>query len=273
MAVKQLRPTSAGVRGMSRLTREEITKERPEKALVVPLKVKSGRNNQGKVTVRHRQGGAKKAYRLVDFKRQKDGVSGTVKAIEYDPNRNTYIALVFYADGDKRYILAPHQLTVGDQVMSGPEADIKPGNSLQLKNMPVGIEIHNLELYPGRGGQLVRAAGTAAQLVAKDGDYAHVKLPSGELRQVHINCRATVGQLSNLEAKNVSIGKAGRSRKLGKRPTVRGVTMNACDHPHGGGEGKSPIGGKPQTPWGKPAMGYKTRKKKASDKLITKRRK
>ncbi|MBC7541972.1 MAG: 50S ribosomal protein L2 [Candidatus Sericytochromatia bacterium] len=272
MAVKFLKPTSAGVRGMSRLTRDEITKTTPEKSLLAPLSAKAGRNNQGKITTRHRQGGHKKHYRIVDFKRFKDNIPAKVAGIEYDPNRTAYIALLHYVDGEKAYIIAPHGLTAGDTVMNGPEADIRAGNCLPLRNLPLGTQIHNIELHLGKGGQLVRSAGASAQLVAKDGNYAQIKLPSGELRRIHLDCRATIGQVSNIDQKNVQIGKAGRKRHMGWRPTVRGVTMNACDHPHGGGEGKSPIGGKPQTPWGKPAMGFKTRKPKASDKFITKRR-
>jgi large subunit ribosomal protein L2 len=273
MAIKKLNPTSAGVRGMSKLTRDEITKSSPEKSLLVKKNVTAGRNNQGKVTMRHKQGGHKKQYRIVDFKRTKDNVPAKVAGIEYDPNRTAYIALLHYADGEKRYILAPNGMKAGDTVVSGPEADIRSGNALPLRNLPLGTQIHNVELHLGKGGQLVRSAGASAQLVAKDGDYAQVKLPSGELRRIHLDCRATIGQVSNLDQKNVQIGKAGRKRHMGWRPTVRGVVMNACDHPHGGGEGKSPIGGKPQTPWGKPAMGFKTRKPKASDKFITQRRK
>lgn len=273
MAIKLLNPTSAGVRGMSKLTRDEITKSTPEKTLLVKKNVTAGRNNQGKVTTRHKQGGHKKKYRIIDFKRTKDNVPAKVAGIEYDPNRTAYIALLHYADGEKRYILAPNGLKAGDTVMSGPEADIRMGNAMPLRNLPLGTQVHNVELHLGKGGQLVRSAGASAQLVAKDGDYAQVKLPSGELRRIHLDCRATIGQVSNIDQKNVQIGKAGRKRHMGWRPTVRGVVMNACDHPHGGGEGKSPIGGKPQTPWGKPAMGFKTRKPKASDKFITQRRK
>lgn len=272
MAIKKMNPTSAGVRGMTKLMRTEITKSEPEKSLLAPKKAKAGRNNHGKITVRHRQGGHKKHYRLVDFKRLKDGVPAKVAGIEYDPNRTAYIALLHYVDGAKAYILAPNGLSVGDTVMSGPEADIRTGNALPMRHIPVGTQIHNIEMHLGKGGQMVRAAGTSAQLAAKEGDHATIKLPSGELRQVHIDCRATIGQLSNTEQKNQHIGKAGRKRNMGWRPTVRGVVMNACDHPHGGGEGKSPVGGKPQTPWGAPAMGFRTRKPKPSDKFITKRR-
>ncbi len=272
MAIKKLRPMTPGQRGMSKSTFEEITVSRPEKRLTESLRSTAGRNNQGRVTTRHRGGGHKRHYRVIDFKRNKIGVTGKVATIEYDPNRNARIALVFYTDGDKRYILAPVGLSVGQPVLASPEADIKPGNALPLRNIPLGTNIHNIELRIGKGGQIVRSAGAMAQLVAKDGDYAQVKLPSGEQRMVHLNCYATIGQVGNLEHKNLSIGKAGRKRWLGIRPTNRGVTMNACDHPHGGGEGKSPIGGKPQTPWGKPAMGYKTVRKKASSKFIVRER-
>jgi len=273
MGIKVLNPTSAGVRGMTRVTTEAITKSTPEKSLLAPKKSKAGRNNQGRVTVRHRGGGHKQSYRIIDFKRQKDNIPAKVAAVEYDPNRNAHIALLFYADGEKRYILAPLGLAVGAEIVSGPEADIRVGNCLPLANMPLGTEIHNIELRKGRGGQIVRSAGAKAQLVAKEGDFATVKLPSGEVRRVHADCRATVGQVGNIDIKNVSIGKAGRKRHMGWRPANRGVVMNAVDHPHGGGEGKSPIGGKPQTPWGKLAMGVKTRKRKSSDKLIVQPRK
>jgi len=255
-------------------TFEEITKKAPEKSLVEPLKKNGGRNSYGRITVRHQGGGAKQKYRIIDFKRNKDGIKAKVVAIEYDPNRTANIALLQYLDGEKRYILAPVDLKVGDIVESGENADIRPGNALPLANMPVGTIIHNIELKPGKGGQLVRAAGNAAQLMAKEGAYAQVRLPSGEVRAVSINCRATIGQVGNLDHENVSIGKAGRKRWMGIRPTVRGVVMNPVDHPHGGGEGKSPIGRpSPVTPWGKPTLGYKTRKKgKKSDKYIIKRR-
>ncbi|MEB3327991.1 MAG: 50S ribosomal protein L2 [Candidatus Sericytochromatia bacterium] len=272
MAIKKLRPMTPGQRGMSKSTFEELTTDRPEKSLLTPLHSKAGRNAQGVVTTRHRGGGHKRHYRLIDFKRNKVGVPGKVATIEYDPNRNARIALVNYVDGEKRYILAPHGLEVGMTVLASPEADIKVGNAMPLRNIPLGTSIHNIELRKGKGGQIVRAAGAAAQLVAKDGDYAQVKLPSGEQRMVHIDCIATIGQVGNLDAKNLKLGKAGRKRWMGIRPTVRGVVMNACDHPHGGGEGKSPIGGKPQTPWGKPAMGYKTVRKKASSKFIVRER-
>lgn len=273
MAIKKLRPMTPGTRGMSRSDFAEITTDSPEKSLLTKLKKHSGRNNQGKVTARHKGGGHRRHYRMIDFKRNKLGVPGKVATIEYDPNRNARIALVFYADGEKRYILAPHGVGVGTEVIASPEADIKPGNALPLKNIPLGTGIHNIELRQGKGGQIVRAAGAMAQLVAKEGDYAQVKLPSGEQRMVNINCWATVGQVGNVEAKNIKVGKAGRKRWLGIRPTVRGVVMNACDHPHGGGEGKSPIGGKPQTPWGKPAMGFKTRRNKTTSKFIVRGRK
>ncbi|MBM7583023.1 large subunit ribosomal protein L2 [Caldicoprobacter guelmensis] len=274
MGIKVYKPTSPGRRNMSVLTFEEITKEEPEKSLVVPLKKHSGRNNEGHITVRHRGGGVKRKYRIIDFKRDKDNIPAKVAAIEYDPNRTANIALLHYKDGEKRYIIAPLGLKVGDIVMSGENVDIKVGNALPLRNIPVGTIIHNIELYPGRGGQLVRAAGGAAQLMAKEGDYAHVRLPSGEIRMIHLDCRATIGQVGNLDHENVSIGKAGRKRHMGIRPTVRGSAMNPVDHPHGGGEGKAPIGRPaPVTPWGKPTLGYKTRKKnKESDKYIIKRR-
>jgi large subunit ribosomal protein L2 len=269
MGIKLLKPTSPGVRGMSRLTKEEVTHNQPEKSLLVSLKKTGGRNNSGRVTARHRGGGHKRFYRLIDFKRNKDSIPARVASIEYDPNRTANIALLHYADGEKRYILAPVGLTVGSEILSGEGADIKPGHALAVKDIPLGTIIHNVELYPGRGGQLARAAGTAAQLVAKEGDYVQIKLPSGETRMISKQCKATVGQIGNLDSKNVSVGKAGRKRHMGKRPHVRGVVMNPCDHPHGGGEGKAPVGGKAQTPWGKPAMGFRTRKRKPSDKFIT----
>jgi len=255
-------------------TFEEITKKEPEKSLVQILKKTGGRNVYGRITVRHIGGGTKRKYRIIDFKRNKDGIDAKVAAIEYDPNRTANIALLHYVDGEKRYILAPVGLKVGDIVESGPDADIKPGNALPLANIPVGTMVHNIELKPGKGGQLVRAAGAAAQLMAKEGDYAQLRLPSGEVRLVSLQCKATVGQVSNIEHENITIGKAGRKRWMGVRPTVRGVVMNPVDHPHGGGEGKSPIGRpSPVTPWGKPTLGYKTRKKnKKSDKFIIKRR-
>ncbi|TDT50431.1 50S ribosomal protein L2 [Fonticella tunisiensis] len=275
MAIKQYRPTSPGRRGMTVLDYSELTKKEPEKSLVVTLKKHSGRNSYGRITVRHRGGGAKIKYRIIDFKRDKDGVPAKVVAIEYDPNRTAFIALLQYSDGEKRYILAPNDLKVGDTVMSGENADIKVGNALPLKNIPVGTMIHNIELFPGKGGQLVRSAGVAAQLMAKEGDYAQVRLPSGEVRLVRVDCKATVGMVGNAAHELVNIGKAGKKRHMGIRPTVRGSVMNPVDHPHGGGEGKSPIGRpSPVTPWGKPTLGYKTRKhNKYSDKFIVKRRK
>lgn len=274
MAVKKYNPITPSRRQMTMPTFEEITSQEPEKSLLVALKVKAGRNNQGKITVRHRGGTVKRKYRIIDFKRNKDAVTAKVATIEYDPNRTAYIALVVYTDGEKRYILAPAGLRVGDIIESGVNADIKPGNALPLKNIPVGTVIHNIELQKGKGGQLVRAAGNSAQLMAKEGDYATLRLPSGEMRYVRIECRATIGTLSNATNDIVNIGKAGRKRHMGWRPTVRGSVMNPNDHPHGGGEGKSPVGRpSPVTPWGKPALGYKTRKnKKYSDKFIIKDR-
>jgi len=272
MPIRQYRPTSPGRRGMSVSTFEEITKTKPEKSLVVKLKKHSGRNNQGRITTRHRGGGAKRAYRLIDFKRNKQNVPAKVAAIEYDPNRSARIALLHYLDGEKRYIIAPLGLKVGDQVMAGPEADIKPGNALPLKNIPTGTTVHNIELTRGRGGQMVRGAGAGAQLMAKEGDYALIRLPSGEQRRVHILCTATIGQVGNVDHENRNLGKAGRSRHMGRRPSVRGSVMNPRDHPHGGGEGRAPIGGQPQTPWGKPALGFKTRRNKKTDQFIVRRR-
>lgn len=274
MGIKKFKPTSPAVRQMTVSTFEEITKKDPEKSLLVTLKKNAGRNAQGKITIRHRGGGQKRKYRLIDFKRDKDQVPAKVTAIEYDPNRTANIALLAYADGEKRYIIAPNKLNVGDTVISGEGADIKVGNALQLKHIPVGTVIHNIELKPGKGGQLARSAGNSAQLMAKEDKYAQVRLPSGEVRLVSINCKATIGQVGNLDHENITIGKAGRKRHMGIRPTVRGSVMNPNDHPHGGGEGRSPIGRpSPVTPWGKPALGYKTRKKnKASDKFIVKRR-
>jgi len=274
MAVKKFRPITPSLRQMTVATFEEITTDKPEKSLLVSLNKKAGRNSQGKITVRHRGGGAKRKYRIIDFKRTKDGIPAKVASIEYDPNRTAYIALVVYADGEKRYIIAPVGLKVGDVVMSGADADIKVGNALPLKNIPVGTVIHNVELQAGKGAQLVRAAGSSAQLMAKEGKYAILRLPSGEMRYVRIECRAAIGTVSNVTNDIINIGKAGRKRHLGFRPTVRGSVMNPNDHPHGGGEGKSPIGHpSPLTPWGKPALGYKTRKnKKYSDGMIIKRR-
>lgn len=252
----------------------DITTDRPTKALVRPLKQCAGRNNLGRLTVRHQGGGHKRAYRVIDFKRDKVNIAAVVSTVEYDPNRNVRICLLIYKDGEKRYILAPVGVKVGDQLMSGPAAEIKNGNALPLRSIPLGTLVHNVEMVPGRGGQLGRSAGAQIQVLAKEGKYCTLRLPSSEMRMVHVDCMATVGQLGNTDAKNIRIGKAGRSRWLGIRPANRGVVMNAVDHPHGGGEGKSPVGGKPQTPWGKPAMGYKTRrgKSKTSSKYIVKRR-
>jgi len=270
--VKKFKPTTPGRRQMSVSTFEEITKKEPEKSLIKPLTKSGGRDNTGRISVRHRGGGQKRHYRVIDFKRDKEGIPAKVAAIEYDPNRSANIALLNYADGEKRYILAARGLKVGDEVTSGPGSDVKPGNSMLLGDIPVGTVVHNVELKPGKGGQLSRAAGTEAQLVAKEGKYAHLRLPSTEVRLVALKCRASIGQIGNEEHENISIGKAGRNRWRGKRPTVRGVVMNPVDHPHGGGEGKSPIGRNPVTPWGKSAFG-KTRKKKQSDKFIVRRRK
>ena len=274
MAIKKFKPTSPALRQMTVLVSDEITCNQPEKSLLVSLKKNSGRNAQGKITVRHHGGGAKRKYRIIDFKRNKDGIPAKVATIEYDPNRTANIALLHYADGEKAYILAPVGLEVGTTVLSGPTADIKSGNAMALKDMPVGTVIHNIELKPGKGAQLVRSAGVSAQLMAKEGKKALLRLPSGEMRFVSIDCKATIGQVGNIEHGNVVIGKAGRKRHMGIRPTVRGSVMNPCDHPHGGGEGRTSIGRpSPVTPWGKPALGYKTRKKnKASDKLIVSRR-
>ncbi len=273
MAIRVYKPTSPARRFMSVLTYEELTKKAPERSLTEYLKKNAGRNNQGKITVRHQGGGNKVKYRIIDFKRNKDNIPAKVTAIEYDPNRSAFIALVCYADGEKRYILAPLGLKVGDTVVSGETADIKPGNCLPMANIPVGTLIHNLEIKAGRGGQMVRSAGNAAQLMSKEGGYALVRLPSGEMRKLALNCRATIGAVGNADHENVRIGKAGRKRHMGVRPSVRGVVMNPCDHPHGGGEGKSPVGlPAPVTPWGKPALGLKTRKhKKYSNKMIVKR--
>jgi len=272
--IKHYKPTSPGRRQMTVSTFEEITATEPEKSLLAPLHKKAGRNNQGKITVRHRGGGHKRKYRIIDFKRNKDGIPAKVATIEYDPNRTANIALLHYVDGEKRYIIAPKGLKVGDIVESGPNADIKPGNALPLENIPVGTMIHNIELKPGKGGQLVRAAGTEAQLLGKEGDYAVVRLASGEMRKILKTCRATIGTVGNEDHELINIGKAGRSRWLGKRPTVRGSVMNPVDHPHGGGEGRAPIGRKsPMSPWGKPTLGYKTRKKNnPTDKYIIRRR-
>ena len=274
MAIKVYKPTTNARRNMSVTDYSELSKVAPERSLLVSLKKNSGRNSYGRITVRHRGGGVRTKYRIIDFKRDKIGVPATVESVEYDPNRSAFIALLKYEDGEKRYILQPVGLKVGDTVMAGPGSDIKAGNALALKNIPVGTIVHNVELYPGRGGQLARAAGNSAQLMAKEGVYALLRLPSGELRNVSADCMATIGQVGNIDHENVKIGKAGRKRHMGWRPTVRGSVMNPNDHPHGGGEGKSPIGRPgPVTPWGKPALGYKTRKtKKQSDKLIVKRR-
>ena len=275
MGIKQYKPTTNGRRNMTTNDFAEITTDRPEKSLLAPLNKKAGRNNQGKITVRHHGGGHKRQYRIIDFKRTKDGIPGRVATIEYDPNRSANIALINYFDGEKRYIIAPKGLEVGMEIMSGPEADIKVGNALPLINIPVGTVVHNIEIKPGKGGQLVRSAGTSAQVLGRDGQYVMIRLNSGEVRKILAQCRASIGQVGNEHHELVNIGKAGRSRWLGKRPTVRGSVMNPNDHPHGGGEGRAPIGRKsPMTPWGKPTLGYKTRKKsKASDKLIIRRRK
>ena len=273
MALKLYRPTSPSRRGMTGSTFEEITKDKPESSLVLPLRKRAGRNNQGRITVRHRGGGAKQKLRILDFKRNKIGVPGRVEAIEYDPNRTARIALIFYADGEKRYILAPLGLNVNDTIKAGPDAELKPGNALALRLLPNGTLIHNIELKRGRGGQLVRSAGGGAQLMAKEGEYALIRLPSGEVRRIHVECSATIGQVGNLEHQGIKLGKAGRRRWLGWRPAVRGTAMSPRDHPHGGGEGRTPVGlPGPKTPWGKPALGYKTRKLKISDKMIVKRR-
>lgn len=272
MAIKKFKPTSPGRRFMTVSAYEEITKAAPEKRLVESLKKNGGRNNLGRITMRHRGGGNKKKYRVIDFKRNNIGVSGKVAAIEYDPNRSARIALVFFVNGDKRYILAPSGISVGDAIMSGPSADIKPGNAMKLKDMPVGTFIHNVELQPGRGGVLVRSAGTSAQLMAKEGKYAYVRMPSGELRLVLQECMATIGQVGNEEHENLSDGKAGKTRWLGRRPHVRGMVMNPVDHPLGGGEGKTKGNKHPVSPWGTPAKGYRTRKRKPSDKHIVRRR-
>ena len=274
MAIKIYRPTSPGRRGMTGADFSGITKKKPEKSLLLPLKKKAGRSNQGRITVRHRGGGAKRRLRIIDFKRDKFGIPGKVASIEYDPNRSANIALIHYVDGEKRYILAPVGLKVGDSVSSGPGADIKPGNALPLKLIPLGTAIHNIGLHRGKGGQMVRSAGVSAQLVAKEGRYTLVKLPSGELRRFDEECLATVGQVGNIDHSNITLGKAGRKRHMGWRPTVRGSAMSPRDHPHGGGEGRSPIGHPgPKTPWGKPALGYRTRRNRRSDKLIVRRRK
>jgi large subunit ribosomal protein L2 len=273
MPIKVYKPTSPGRRGMSVSTFEEITRSRPEKSLLLPLKKRAGRNFRGKITVRHRGGGHKRRYRVIDFKRDKHGIPGRVATIEYDPNRSARIALVVYADGEKRYIIAPLGLRVGDMISSGPDAELRLGCALPIANIPVGTTIHNIELHIGKGGQLVRAAGTSAQLLAKEGRYAHVRLPSGEVRLVNVQCMATLGQVGNTDHGNIKLGKAGRKRWLGFRPSVRGSAMDPGSHPHGGGEGRSPIGMPgPKTPWGKPTLGYKTRRNKSTDKWIVRRR-
>ena len=273
MPIKQFKPTSPGRRGASGNTFEEITKKKPEKSLTVSKKNYAGRNDQGRMTVRHRGGGAKATIRIIDFKRDKIGVPGRVAAIEYDPGRSARIALIFYVDGEKRYILAPNNLKVNDRVVAGPDADISVGNSLPLRNIPNGTIVHNVEMTPGRGGQMIRSAGAGAQLMAKEEDYVLLRLPSGEMRRVLANCSATIGQIGNVEHGNLKLGKAGRTRHLGRRPQVRGSVMNPVDHPHGGGEGKAPIGmPTPKTPWGKPTLGYRTRGRKPSDKHIVRRR-
>jgi large subunit ribosomal protein L2 len=273
MGIRRYKPTSAGRRNMSVSTFEEITKDRPEPRLVEPLRKQAGRNNQGRITTRHRGGGHKRKYRIIDFKRNKTGVPARVAAIEYDPNRSARIVLLNYADGEKRYILAPVGLSVGDTVMSGPDAEIRPGNALPLWAVPLGSDVHNIELQIGRGGVLVRSAGASAQLMAREGNYATLRMPSGETRQVHINCMATIGKVGNVDHQNVRIGKAGRTRWKGRRPVVRGTVMNPRDHPHGGGEGRAPRGMPPKTKWGKPALGKRTRHNPRTDRFIVRRRK
>lgn len=272
MAIKIYKPTSAGRRNMAVSVFDDITRTEPERSLVAPLKSKGGRNNRGVVTVRHRGGGHKRQYRIIDFRRDKVGVPGKVETIEYDPNRSARIALVVYRDGERRYMLAPIGLKPGDTVVSSPDAEIRPGNAMPIRVIPLGTTIHNIEIYPGRGGQLVRSAGNAAQLLAKEGSMAQVRLPSGEVRYIDVNCLATIGQVSNPDHANVTLGKAGRQRWMGKRPSVRGIAMDPSSHPHGGGEGRSPIGMKsPKTPWGKPALGKKTRRNKQTNKYIVRR--
>lgn len=273
MGIRKLNPTTPGQRLMTMNDFSELTTNKPEKSLLEKSSKTSGRNNEGKITCQHKGGGHKRAYRKIDFKRNKFGVPAVVKTVEYDPNRNVRISLVVYADGEKRYILTPVDIKVGDTIESGPNCEIKTGNALPLNSIPLGTLVHNVELTPGKGGQLVRSAGASAQVMAKEGNYVILKLPSSEMRLVHKNSYATIGILGNLDAKNLNIGKAGRKRWMGVKPTVRGVAKNAVDHPHGGGEGKSPIGGKPQTPWGKPTLGYKTRRSKPSDKYIIRKRK
>jgi len=273
MAIKKFKPTTPSRRYMTVSDRSEISNEKPEKSLLAPLKNSAGRNVNGRITSRHRGGGHKRRYRIIDFKRDKDGIPAKVARIEYDPNRSAYIALLNYVDGEKRYILAPNKVDVGEKLMSGEKADIKSGNSLKLKDIPVGTIIHNVEMQPGKGGQIARSAGTMAQILAKEGKYVHLKMPSGEVRLIRRECKATIGQVGNIEHENITIGKAGRNKWLNRRPHVRGVVMNPHDHPHGGGEGKSPAGRHPVTPWGVPTMGKKTRKTKKSDKLIIRSRK
>ncbi|MCC6936450.1 MAG: 50S ribosomal protein L2 [Thermomicrobiales bacterium] len=272
MAIRRYKPTSPGRRGMSASDKSDITSWKPEKSLIEILPKHSGRNNQGRITTRHQGGRNKRYYRKIDFKRNKLGIPAKVATIEFDPNRSARIALLHYVDGEKRYILAPLGLKVGDTVVSGEGSPIRVGNALRLRDIPLGTQIHNIELQPGRGGQMVRSAGTSAQLMAKVEDYAHIRMPSGEVRMVHLECMATLGQVGNVDHENIQIGKAGRNRYLGKRPTVRGSVMNPNDHPHGGGEGKAPIGGQPKTPWGKPAQGYRTRTNKRTTKMIVRRR-
>jgi large subunit ribosomal protein L2 len=273
MPIKAYKPTSAGRRGMTVSTFERVTRTKPEKSLLTPLPKRAGRNSHGRITTRHRGGGHKRRYRIIDFKRDKEGIPAVVATIEYDPNRSARIALLHYVDGEKRYIIAPHGVQVGDSLMSGPEADIRVGNALPLRQIPLGTHIHNIELYPTRGGQLVRSAGTSAQLVAKEGNYAQVRLPSSEVRLINLNCMATIGVVGNVEHNNIKLGKAGRKRWLGIRPSVRGSAMDPNSHPHGGGEGRAPIGmASPKSPWGKPTLGNKTRRNKRTEKYIVRRR-
>ena len=273
MAIKIYRPTSAGRRNMSVTTFDEITRSKPERSLLAPLRNKGGRNNRGVITMRHQGGGHKRRYRIIDFRRDKWDIPARIESIEYDPNRSARIALVVYRDGERRYILAPSEIRVGDTIMSGPNAEVRPGNALPIRNIPLGTVIHNIELYPGRGGQLVRSAGNSAQLLAKEGTLAQVRLPSGEVRYIDMNCLATVGAVSNADHANINLGTAGRKRHLGIRPSVRGIAMDPSGHPHGGGEGRSPVGMKaPKTPWGKPALGKKTRRNKTTNKFIVRRR-
>ena len=273
MPIKQYKPTSPGRRGASGHSFDEITRSKPQKSLVAPLRRQAGRNNQGRITVRHRGGGAKRRLRIIDFRRDKNGVPGKIASIEYDPNRSARIALIHYADGEKRYIIWPVGLKIGDSVMAGPNSEIKPGNALPMRNIPSGTTIHNLEMHKGKGGQLVRGAGGSAQLLAREGDYALVRLPSGEVRRIHADCMATIGQVGNVEHSQVKLGRAGRKRLMGRRPSVRGTVMNPRDHPHGGGEGRAPIGlPGPRSPWGKPTLGARTRRRKDTNKYIVRRR-